>query len=94
VRPCDQKATLTKAIYRYLRTRFSVSKIQGSLTTGSHVFQYEVTLTPGSDMLVSSFKTADSSMGGHSDRLSVPRLSDFIVRNNGYEQFMSGISQL
>lgn len=94
MRPCDQKATMTKAINRYLRTRFSIAKVCGNLISGKYDWLYEITLTPGSDMLVSSFKTNAENQPWHSDRLSIPRLSDFIVRNAGYTGFMAGLSKL
>jgi len=94
MRPRDQKAILTKAINRHLRTCFSIDKIRGNLVSGSYNWLYEITLTPGSDMLVSSFRTNEEGQPWHSDRLSVSRLSDFIVRNNGYDGFIEAIAKL
>ena len=94
MRPRDQKTAMTKAVNRHLRTRFTISKVYGNLVSGKYDWLYEITLTPGSEMLLSSFKTNAEGQPWHADRLSVSRLSDFIVRNNGYSQFMAELSKL
>jgi hypothetical protein len=84
----DQKTLLTKAINKYLRTSYTVLKLGCSfIAADKTTTEYTVILTPGSPILIAHFET--SLLGKYRDRISVSRFSDFVVRNNGFEQLYS-----
>lgn len=77
MRSRDQKAVVTKAIRRYTR--------EGTLVKKIAVQEYTVIITPNSNMLILTVK---NSSGIYSDRVSIPRFSDYIVKLGTFSPFM------
>jgi hypothetical protein len=82
-----QKASLTKIVNRYLKTTYQVLKLSGKMNSGNKKVVWSVIITPGTHILILSFST--EVITDYSDRVSVSRFSDFIVRNGGYEEVIN-----
>jgi len=83
MRPRDEKAVITKAINRFLNNSNLLKKITSEYSSGE---SYSVIVTPGSDRLL---LTSFTKQGTFVNRASIPRFSDYVVRNKGYADFMS-----
>jgi hypothetical protein len=91
LRPRDQKAVFTKAVFRFLKTQTAPLKIEGKLAPermSTPPFKCEIILTPGS---VFAVVTVTKHGIDYYDRVSIQRLSDFIVTHNGFEDFYTKI---
>ena len=87
MRPRDQKTVITKAIRRYIVKETLVKKITLMVAEGDA--ECSVIVTPNSNMLVLSIKSKTGKV--YSDRVSIPRFSDYIVKMNAFSVFMAGL---
>lgn len=89
MREQDMKSRLTKQLQYCLLNRTSISKFTGAIYDGLRTVAYEFILVPGSTMVVCTF-TRDAV--SWQERLSSSRISDWIVRNNGYLSLVQQIT--
>lgn len=76
------KSVLTKKMLRHLRQGTSLIKMEYG--------KMKVFITPGSFRILCVF---DSPEGKISEKLSPPRISDYIVEGGDYEEFMAELKR-
>ena len=87
----DQKAVITKALNRYVKYSYSPLKLSGVVFDGTADVTYSVIITPESPIAIVSFMKNEELIH---DRLSFTRLSDYIVRNEGFDSFQEQIPKV
>ena len=84
MRPRDKKAIITKAVRRYIGEGLLIKKLHLKSTIWMQV-DYDIIITPNSDMLllIATTGTTEST-----NRVSIPRFSDYAVRLGTFDKFI------
>lgn len=91
MREQDMKAVLTKQLQKCISEKTAISKFTGAINDGTSVVEYEFVFVPQVPYGVCTFTRGTMRW---QERLSVGRISDWIVRNQGYLDLLAQLRQM